>query len=198
MLFETSLTATPVFGLRREMNRLFDDMLTRTTPSATWAPPVDVREDDGEISIDVELPGVKSEDVDVTCDNGLLSIRGQKSAERKEGTEGEYHLVERTYGSFTRSFRLPKGVDDSKITADFEHGVLHVRVPKAALPQPKKIQIGTRGEASVQQRVQGEGASASTTQSSSPATKAAQGASDGAARRQAAHAERGTATNAVA
>lgn len=198
MLFETSLTATPVFGLRREMNRLFDDMLTRTTPSATWAPPVDVREDDREISIDVELPGVKPEDVDVTCDNGLLSIRGQKSAERKEGTEGEYHLVERTYGTFTRSFRLPKGVDDSKITADFEHGVLHVRVPKAALPQPKKIQIGTRGETSSQQRVQGAGSSATTGQSSAASGHAAPSGSNGSAHAAVAHAERGTGTNAAA
>lgn len=162
MLFETSLTATPVFGLRREMNRLFDDVLTRTTPNAAWAPPVDVREDDHEISLDVELPGVKPEDVEVTCDNGLLTIRGLKSTERKEGNEGEYHLVERTYGTFTRSFRLPKGVDESKITADFEHGVLHVGVPKAALPQPKKIQIGTRGEGSTQHQVQGSASSSKT------------------------------------
>lgn len=158
MLFETTLTATPVFGLRREMNRLFDDMLTRTTPSAAWAPPVDVREDDREISLAVELPGVKPEDVEVTCDNGLLSIRGQKNAARKEN-DGEYHLVERTFGTFTRSFRLPKGVDESKITADFEHGVLNVRVPKAALPQPKKIQIGTRAENDGQRRVEGSASS---------------------------------------
>lgn len=192
MLFETSLTATPVFGLRREMNRLFDDMLTRTTPSAAWAPPVDVREDDREISLDVELPGVKPEDVEVTCDNGLLSIRGQKSAERKEGNESEYHLVERTYGTFTRSFRLPKGVDDSKITADFEHGVLHVRVPKAALPQPKKIQIGTRNEGNTQQRVQG----SSSNPSASNARR--EGTSSNGSAGAAAAADRGTGTNAVA
>jgi HSP20 family protein len=188
MLFETSLTATPVFGLRREMNRLFDDMLTRTTPSATWAPPVDVREDDREISIDVELPGVKPDDVDVTCDNGLLSIRGQKSANRKEGAQNEYHLVERTYGTFTRSFRLPKGVDDSKITADFELGVLRVRVPKAALPQPKKIQIGTRGEPSSQQRVQGSG-----TVSGAAMANAVPGSANGSTARP----DRGTGTNAA-
>jgi len=184
MLFETSLTATPVFGLRREMNRLFDDMLTRTTPSAAWAPPVDVREDDREISLAVELPGVKPEDVDVTCDNGVLSIHGQKNADRKEN-EGEYHLVERTYGTFTRSFRLPKGVDDSKISADFENGVLHVHVPKAALPQPKKIQIGTRRSGDGhQQRVEGPGTTSQTT--SSAATAGREGAA------------RGTGTNAVA
>lgn len=183
MLFETSLTATPVFGLRREMNRLFDDMLTRTTPSAAWAPPVDVREDDREISLAVELPGVKPEDVDVTCDNGVLSIHGQKNADRKEN-EGEYHLVERTYGTFTRSFRLPKGVDDSKISADFENGVLHVHVPKAALPQPKKIHIGTRRSGDGQQRVEGPGTA---TQSTSGAATAGRETAD-----------RGTGTNAVA
>jgi HSP20 family protein len=189
MLFETSLTAAPVFGLRREMNRLFDDMLTRTTPSNAWAPPVDVREDDREIALSVELPGVKPEDVEVTCDNGLLSIHGQKNAERKED-EGEYHLVERSYGTFTRSFRLPKGVDDSKITADFEHGVLHVHVPKAALPQPKKIQIGTRGAGDgQQQRVEGAGTA---NRASSAQTPSSTGAAAGHA------ADRGTGTNAVA
>lgn len=154
MLFETSLGATPVFGLRREMNRLFDDMLTRTTPSAAWAPPVDVREDDREIALEIELPGVKPGNVDVTCDNGVLTIHGEKRMERKEGTDEQYHLLERTYGTFTRQFRLPKGVDESKITADFEHGVLSVHVPKAALPQPKKIEIGVRGDGDQNVRTQ--------------------------------------------
>ncbi len=72
----------------------------------------------------------------------MLSIRGQKHSERsKEDGDSAYHLVERSYGAFTRSFRLPKGVDESKISASFEHGVLAVRIPKAALPQPKKIAI---------------------------------------------------------
>ncbi len=143
MLFETAIT-TPVYGLRREVNRLFDDMMNRTLPSTAWAPPVDVREDDSEILLLVELPGVSPEHVEVTTDNGVLMIRGEKRGERKEGDEGRYQLVERSYGSFARSFRLPKGVDEGKITADFEHGVLRVRVPKTTLPKPKKIEIGTR------------------------------------------------------
>ena len=154
MLFEASLTPLPVFGLRREMNRLFDDVITKTTPTSMWSPPVDVREDDKEIALSVELPGVKLDDVEVTADNGMLTLRGTKSAERKEGNGTEYHLVERSYGSFTRSFRLPKGVDDSKITANFAQGVLEVRVPKAALPQPKKIAIGNDGDGNV--RVSGQ------------------------------------------
>lgn len=149
MLFDTSLTtpfdtalSTPMFGLRREMNRLFDDVLSRTTPTTAWVPPVDVREDEGNIALALELPGVRPEDVEVTADNGILTVRGTKQAERKEEDENQYHLIERSYGSFVRQFRLPKGVDDSKITANFEHGVLTVTVPKTALPQPKRIQIG--------------------------------------------------------
>jgi HSP20 family protein len=141
MLFETSLAPLPVFGLRREMNRLFDDVLTRNSPTPTFAPPVDVRETDKEIALSVELPGIKPEDVEVTADNGMLSVRGQKTAERREDDGTAYHVVERSYGTFTRSFRLPKGVDESKIRASFAHGVLEIMVPKSALPQPKKITI---------------------------------------------------------
>lgn len=159
MLFETSVTTTPVFGLRREMNRLFDDVLTRTAPSSAWSPPVDVREDDSEITITAELPGVDPNHVEVTADAGILTIRGQKSEERKEGQNGQYHLVERSFGSFSRSFRLPRGVDDSKITANFGHGILMVRVPKAALPQPKKIAIGSSGGGNGNTQVRGQGSS---------------------------------------
>jgi len=173
MFFETSLTPLPVFGLRREMNRLFDDALSRTTPNASLAPPVDVREDNHEIALSVELPGVKPEDVEVTSDNGMLTVRGHKTAERKEGDGTEYHLVERSYGSFTRSFRLPKGVDDSKITASFANGVLDVHVPKAALPQPKKIMVSSGdGNATANTnsnpQVQGKGTQNSNQQKSVP------------------------------
>lgn len=153
MLFETSMTPLPMFGLRRDMNRLLDDMITRGTPNSVWAPPVDVREDSSGIDVSIELPGIAPENVEVTSDNGLLTIRGQKSADRKEGDENtQWHLVERTYGSFLRSFRLPKGIDESKVTASFDHGVLNVHVPKTALPQPRKIAIGTRtnGDGGVQ------------------------------------------------
>ena len=154
MLFETSLTPLPMFGLRRDMNRLLDDIITRTTPGSAWAPPVDVREDKSGIFLSLELPGVPPENVEVTADNGLLTVKGHKSAERKEGDDTEYHLLERSYGSFTRTFRLPKGVDESKITANFAHGVLDVRVPKMALPQPKKITIGREGDAAGSRRTE--------------------------------------------
>jgi HSP20 family protein len=71
----------------------------------------------------------------------VLSIRGEKKAQRKEGDESRYHVIERTYGTFLRSFQLPQGIEEDKIEANFEHGMLTVRVPKSPAQQPRKIQI---------------------------------------------------------
>ncbi|HUF30113.1 MAG TPA: Hsp20/alpha crystallin family protein [Gemmatimonadaceae bacterium] len=140
MLYGTTL-ATP-FGLRREIDKLFDEAMSSGGRGMSWAPVVDIQEDEKEIAIVAELPGLKPDQVDVTCENGVLNIRGEKSAERKESDQNRrYHLIERSYGAFSRSFQLPQGLDESKIEASFDGGVLTVHVPKAALPQPKKIQI---------------------------------------------------------
>ena len=147
MTYERSFGLSPVFGLRREIDRLFDDAFVGRGGGATWQPAVDIQETARELRLDVELPGLREEDVEIEVENGILSVRGQKSAERKEeGEEGRYHLVERSYGSFFRSFQLPQGVDAEQIAADFESGVLRIRIPKAALPQPRRIQIGGTGE----------------------------------------------------
>jgi HSP20 family protein len=134
-----------MFGLRREIDRLLDSAFGGEASGATarWAPAVDVREDNKEIALDVELPGIKPENVEISVENGVLTISGEKRVERKEGEEGRYHVVERSYGSFMRSFQLPQGIDENQINADFHDGVLTIRIPKAALPQPRKIQIGT-------------------------------------------------------
>ena len=140
-----SSIAGPVFGLRREIDRLFEDTFGRESGRTGWAPAVDVREDAKEIVFEVELPGIKPEDVEVTAENGVLTIRGEKHNVTQEGTEGRYHVVERTYGTFVRSFQLPPNIDDDRIEADFENGLLYVRVPKAALPQPRRIEIRNSG-----------------------------------------------------
>ena len=137
----------PVFSLRREIDRLFDDAFgaggTGDSRRASWLPAVDVEENTDEYRFDVELPGISPDEVDVTADNGVLTIRGEKSQRAtREGEEGRVHFVERSYGSFTRSFQLPQGVDEEGINASFENGLLSVRVPKAARPQPRKIEIG--------------------------------------------------------
>lgn len=147
MMYRTSLS-TPVFGLRREIDRLFEDTFGRGDGLTSWSPAVEVRESDNELRFDAELPGMKPDDVEITAENGILTIRGEKHSEMKEGDDKtRYHVVERTYGSFSRSFQLPKGLDESKIEADYEDGILSIRIPKTALPQPRKISIGKSGNA---------------------------------------------------
>jgi len=144
----------PVFGLRREIDRLFEDTFGRDVGRTGWVPPVDVREDAKEIVLEVELPGIRPEDVEVTAENGVLTIRGEKRGRSTETDEGRYHVVERSYGSFSRSFQLPNGVDDRRIDAEFTDGVLAVHVPKAALVQPRRIEIRNSGS---QAAIQGTG-----------------------------------------
>jgi HSP20 family protein len=135
----------PVFGLRREIDRLFEDTFGRDAGRNGWVPPVDVQEDSKEIVLEVELPGVRPEDVEVTAENGVLTIRGEKRGRATEHDEGRYHVVERTYGNFMRSFQLPNGADDRHIDAEFVDGLLVVHVPKAALAQPRRIEIRNSG-----------------------------------------------------
>jgi HSP20 family protein len=139
-------SSSPVFSLRREIDRLFEDTFGNVQSQGAgrgeWIPAVDIREDDKELTLEFELPGVAPDHVEVTAEKGVLTVRGEKRGERKEGDEeGRYHLIERSYGSFSRSFQLPQGIDEERIEAQFENGVLKVRIPKAALPQPRRIEI---------------------------------------------------------
>jgi len=131
------MTTSPIFGLRREIDRLFDDTFARD--GFNWTPAVDIKENDSEVRLDLEMPGLKPENVELTAENGVLTVRGEKKSEKKEGEENRYHVVERTYGSFLRTFQLPQGIDEEQIKAEFENGILSVHIPKAALPQPKRI-----------------------------------------------------------
>jgi HSP20 family protein len=151
----TSMT-TPVSGLRRDIDRLFEEAFGASNNGSTWMPLADVRETKTDLNIEFELPGLRPEDVEITTDNGVLTVSGEKRGERKEGDENSrWHLIERTYGRFTRSFQLPKGVNDSEISAEYDHGVLRVRIPKSALPQPRKIEIGQRSNGKEQAQVSG-------------------------------------------
>ena len=141
MLYRTSLSA-PVFGLRREIDRLFEDTFGRGDAMSAWTPAVDVSETEKEVRLEIELPGINPNDVELTAENGVLTIRGEKRSERKEGDEeSRYHMVERSYGTFMRSFQLPQGLDQTKIQAGYTNGILSIQIPKAALPQPHRIQI---------------------------------------------------------
>jgi HSP20 family protein len=153
----------PFLNLQREMNRMFDDVFRGPgLPAAGEGQGqgamtnfintnINVSETDKEIRISAELPGVTEKDIDVTLEDDVLTIRGEKKFERTEGGEKEnYHFIERSYGTFQRSLRLPSSVSPEQVNAKFENGVLTVTLPKTAEPErTRKIQIqgaGSRGQ----------------------------------------------------
>ncbi len=142
-----------------EMNRLVDQMLGGTAGTARmsgrqqgalteWAPAIDAVTKDSDVVIRAELPGVKQEDVDISLHDNVLTISGEHRASQDEEHSG-YHIRERRYGSFRRSVALPEGIDESKISARYEEGVLEVTVQGAAVArEPKHIQIEGPSEGS--------------------------------------------------
>ena len=128
------------------LNRVFARPALRTTNGkenltvADWMPTVDISETEGEYLIKAELPEVKKEDVKVTVENGVLTLQGERRQEKEE--KGKiFHRVERSYGSFIRSFTLPESVDDSGVKAEYKDGVLNLHLPKTEKVKPKAIEV---------------------------------------------------------
>lgn len=107
---------------------------------AQWAPAVDVTEDDKEYLVKAELPDLKKEDVKVTVENGELTISGERKFEKEEKGK-KYHRIERSYGSFVRSFTLPEAVNGEKVNAEFKDGLLAVHLPKDEKAKPKSVEV---------------------------------------------------------
>ncbi len=131
--------------IRREMDRLWDSFLEgrpmrKAEEGREWLPSIDVSETKNELVIKAELPGLDPKDIDISMNNGYLTIKGEKKHEKEEKDEN-YHLVERSYGSFTRSVRLPNEVQSDKITASFKNGVLRITLPKSEEAKKKEIKI---------------------------------------------------------
>lgn len=128
-----SALADEVSDLRDQFDRMFGDVFAMqpfVTPLG-WAPAIDIGENTEELTVKAELPGVKKDDVRVTFDDGMLTIQGEKRAEKREKDEKKQYLVyERNYGSFARSFTLPSPIDEKGIKAEFHDGVLTVHLPK--------------------------------------------------------------------
>lgn len=126
--------------LRREMDRLFDNMFgTQTRDWSTWRPAADLVETDEGFTLDLELPGFRRDDIEVTVEQGILTISGERARTRREDVT--YHLNERAAGRFSRSFSLPNSVNPDDVAAEFHDGVLHVELPKAAEAKPRKIEV---------------------------------------------------------
>jgi HSP20 family protein len=135
-----------VATLQDRMNRVFGEAWGRTHRpdedyiSGSWMPAVDVRESKDALEISTELPGIEPKEVEVSVENGVLTLKGSRQFEK--ATEGEtYHRVERAYGSFERSFSLPTNVDPEKVQAVYRHGVLHLTLPKREEAKPRSISI---------------------------------------------------------
>ena len=127
------------------LNRVFARPTTRTNGKETmivadWTPTVDISETDGEYQIKAEIPDVKKEDVKVTLEDGVLTIQGERKQEKEEKGK-KYHRVERSYGSFVRSFSLPDLIDEEKVKAEFKDGVLNLHLPKSEKAKPRAIEV---------------------------------------------------------
>ncbi len=135
-----------VMGIQDRMNRLFEDFLVRGRgrdegiETGTWLPAVDIYETDDDVIVKAELPGLTKDEVGVEVKGGVLTLRGERKLE-KEVKEENYHRVERSYGTFVRSFTLPVSVDEDRVSAKLADGVLEIRLPKKAEAKPKQIRI---------------------------------------------------------
>ena len=131
--------------LTNRLSRMFD---TNDWPgpssSGQWVPPVNVEETADELRLTAELPGLGRDDVEIELENNVLTVRGEKTQERPEDVEERrFHVWERRYGSFQRSFTLPRTVQGDRIGADFEDGILTIRMPKAPEAKGRRIEIGS-------------------------------------------------------
>lgn len=147
--YEPTALNFPIFREMEEMserlNRLFG---TWTRPTGgkepltvvDWTPSVDIQETETEYLVKAELPEIKREDVKVTVENGILTLQGERKHEKEEKNR-KFHRVERSYGTFLRTFTVPSDADEAKVAADFKEGILRVHLPKTEKPRPKAIEV---------------------------------------------------------
>ena len=137
-------------SLQDEINRLFSSSLGPSWEDqglgrGVWSPHVDIYENKDQISLEVELPGMNREDIHLTFENNVLTLRGERRFEKQEEEGRNYHRVERSYGSFTRSFTLPNTVSGEGIAAEYRDGVLYLSLPKKEEVKARRIEIAGEG-----------------------------------------------------
>ena len=133
--------------LQNEMNRLFNTVFDAPSPAnggstlRRWMPAMDLVETEDHFVLRADLPGLTEDDVKIEFEDGTLSVSGERKAEHESKNEG-YYRVERAFGSFSRSLTLPRGIDPEAVAANFDRGVLEVRIPKPEERKPRRIEIG--------------------------------------------------------
>lgn len=134
-------------ALQNQFGRLFDSSANQNEEGSlmrgAWTPAVDVAEEGDNLILKAELPGMKEEDIEIEFENGLLTLKGERSFE-SEKSDRNYHRIERSYGKFVRSFNLPRSVDAEGIVANYENGVLEVTIPKREEAKPRQIRIAKK------------------------------------------------------
>jgi HSP20 family protein len=141
--------------LQNEMNRLFNTVFDAPTAGnggstlRRWMPPMDLVETDDHFVLRADLPGLAEDDVKIEFEDGTLTVSGERKAEHESKNEG-YYRVERAFGSFSRSLTLPQGIDAEAVAASFDRGVLEVRIPKPEEKKPRRIEIGTGGQKTIE------------------------------------------------
>jgi|SRR6266404_2460964 len=129
--------------LQGSLNRLFQDYnrgSDELTTSGSFVPAVDVYDDEHNLVLKMEVPGVDQKDIDIRLENNTLTVRGERNFEKEEKEEN-FHRIERRYGTFSRSFTLPNSVDTEKVNANYENGVLKIALAKRAEAKPKQIKV---------------------------------------------------------
>ena len=132
------------------LNRLFRESYgpegrEESLATSSFAPPVDVYEDEHNVALKLEVPGIDEKDIDVRIENNVLTVHGERKIEKEEKEEN-FRRVERQYGSFTRTFALPTTVDAEKVAANYDKGILKIVLPKKAEAKPKQIKVNVGGE----------------------------------------------------
>jgi HSP20 family protein len=143
--------ASEVDSLQSDFNRFFEGFFGRPAAGTQrWAPAMDLSETDDALVLRADLPGLDRDDVSIEIKDNVLTVSGERRDAHEDERQG-YHRVERSYGSFARSLTLPRGVDAASVSADFDKGVLEVRIPKPAEREPHRVEIGAGA-------IEGEGA----------------------------------------
>jgi len=132
------------YSMLERVGQMMEDLATvrgeGVDDLASWSPSVDIYDKDGKLVVEAELPGIKKDDIQVNVDNGVLTIRGERKKE-EEVKEDDFYRVERSYGTFVRSFSLPSDVDADKIDASYQDGMLLLTIPRSEEAKPSKIKV---------------------------------------------------------
>jgi HSP20 family protein len=148
--------------LQNRINRFVRESYSPESPeealtTTPFAPPVDIYEDEHHITLKMEVPGIDEKDIDVRIEDNTLTVHGERKIEKEEKEEN-FRRVERQYGSFTRSFTLPSSVDPGQVSADYEKGVLKIKLAKKAEAKPKQIKVNVGSEKILEAKVHGKAA----------------------------------------